>query len=133
MSKLGSIFTTGPRARRADLRSRGDRRAMTLPALAGVAGLVLLSTAAAQDGTVQVEGGAIIGAVGADNRFKAKSAAEVITSVGDDPFLVVGRHGSGRAAAFASDCSPHWGSPEFLAWAYYAKFWSQLTGWVAGR
>ena len=67
------------------------------------------------------------------NRFKAKPAAQVIMSVGDDPFLVVGRHGSGRAAAFASDCSPHWGSPEFLAWAHYAKFWSQLTGWVAGR
>ena len=37
-----------------------------LRAVAGVAGLVLLSTAAAQGGTVQVEGGAIVGAVGAD-------------------------------------------------------------------
>ncbi len=67
------------------------------------------------------------------NRLRAKGDAKVILSVGDDPFLTLGQHGSGRVAAFASDCSPHWGSPEFLAWPHYAAFWSQLTAWLAGH
>jgi uncharacterized membrane protein len=66
------------------------------------------------------------------NRFEAKPGSQVILSVGEDPFLVVGRHGSGRVAAFASDCSPHWGSPEFTAWPHYSRFWSQLAAWLAG-
>jgi uncharacterized membrane protein len=66
------------------------------------------------------------------NRFKPKAGSQVILSVGEDPFLAVGQHGAGRVAAFASDCSPHWGSPEFLAWPYYSAFWSQLTTWLAG-
>jgi len=59
----------------------------------------------------------------------------VLLTVGDDPFLAVGEAGEGRVAAFASDCSPHWGSPEFLAWPYYGPFWSQLVEWLgsAGR
>ena len=66
------------------------------------------------------------------NQFKAKPGSTVLLSAGDDPFLVVGQHGKGRVAAFASDCSPHWGSPEFMAWRHYAAFWSQLAGWLAG-
>ncbi|MBN9072843.1 MAG: hypothetical protein J0H34_14885 [Rhizobiales bacterium] len=65
------------------------------------------------------------------NRFKAKPASDVLLKAGDDPFLVVGQHGKGRVAAFASDCSPHWGSPEFMAWKHYAPFWAQLAGWLA--
>ncbi len=67
------------------------------------------------------------------NRFAAKEGATTLMTVGDDPFLVVGTHGSGRVGAFASDCSPHWGSPEFMAWGSYTPFWSQLVGWVAGE
>lgn len=65
------------------------------------------------------------------NQFKAKAGSDVLLSVGNDPFLVVGQHGKGRVGAFASDCSPHWGSPEFMAWRHYATFWSQLAGWLA--
>jgi len=64
------------------------------------------------------------------NRLKTKLGAEQVMSVGHDPFLVLGRHGEGRVAAFASDCSAHWGSPEFLSWAYYPRFWSQLVDWL---
>lgn len=64
------------------------------------------------------------------NRLVAKPDATVLMSVGDDPFLVVGTAGSGRVAAFASDCSPHWGSPEFLEWQHYGPFWSQLIEWL---
>jgi uncharacterized membrane protein len=67
------------------------------------------------------------------NRFGAKAGATTLMEVGGDPFLVVGEHGEGRTAAFASDCSPHWGSPEFMAWDDYAPFWSQLVGWVGGQ
>lgn len=66
------------------------------------------------------------------NRFRAKENAQTILGVAGDPFLVVGEHGSGRVAAFASDCSPHWGSPEFMAWPSYRPFWSQLVNWVGG-
>ena len=66
------------------------------------------------------------------NRLRAKADASVVMTVGDDPFLVLGAAGRGRTAAFASDCSPHWGSPEFLAWPDYGRFWSQLVGWLGG-
>ena len=54
-------------------------------------------------------------------------------TVGADPFLVVGEHGQGRVGAFASDCSPHWGSPEFMAWPSYAPFWANLIDWLGAR
>lgn len=56
---------------------------------------------------------------------------DVLLDVGRDPFLVVGEHGEGRTAAFASDCSPHWGSPEFMAWKGYGPFWAALMSWLA--
>ncbi len=67
------------------------------------------------------------------NRLRAKDGAAVLLAVGDDPFLVVGERGDGRSAAFASDCSPHWGSPEFMVWDGYGVFWDQLLGWLAAR
>jgi uncharacterized membrane protein len=67
------------------------------------------------------------------NRLTAKADAHVVMTVGDDPFLVLGAAGQGRTAAFASDCSPHWGSPAFLAWPDYAPFWSRLVTWLGGR
>jgi len=58
---------------------------------------------------------------------------EVLLAFEDDPLLVVDTVGDGRAAAFASDCSPHWGSPEFMAWSGYGRFWDALLGWLGGR
>ncbi len=65
------------------------------------------------------------------NRLVA-DGGETVLSFGRDPLLVVDGHGSGRTAAFASDCSPHWGSPEFMAWTGYALFWDGLLRWLAG-
>lgn len=66
------------------------------------------------------------------NRLEPKRGAEVVLGIGTgDPLLVLGECGAGRAAAFASDCSPHWGSREFLAWPHYDRFWSQLVAWLA--
>jgi uncharacterized membrane protein len=64
------------------------------------------------------------------NRLRTKPDATALLDVGADPMLVVGTHGHGRTAAFASDCSPHWGSPEFLAWEHYGRFWGQLVSWL---
>ena len=66
MSKPGSIGAVAPVVPRTHLRSRGEGGAMTFRAVASAAGLVLLSAAAAQAGSVQVEGGAILGAMGSD-------------------------------------------------------------------
>jgi uncharacterized membrane protein len=65
---------------------------------------------------------------------KVKAQGEVLVkAAGDDPLLVVGEHDRGRTAAFTSDCSPHWGSPEFVAWSHYGEFWFRLVSWLAGR
>lgn len=66
------------------------------------------------------------------NRVRADDG-DVLLAFGEDPLLVVGEHGSGRTAAFTSDCSPHWGSPEFMAWDGYAPFWDGLLSWLANR
>jgi len=65
------------------------------------------------------------------NQLRPKRGAEILLTIGDDPLLAVWEFGSGRVAAFASDCSPHWGSPEFLAWPAYGQFWEQLVTWLA--
>ena len=65
------------------------------------------------------------------NRLIAKAEAEVLLSFEDDPLLVLAQHGAGRVAAFASDCSPHWGSRDFLSWPHYGRFWTQLVAWLA--
>ena len=55
----------------------------------------------------------------------------IVNAEGTDPLLVIGRNGKGRTAAFSSDCSPHWGSPEFVNWEYYGRFWKNLVEWLA--
>lgn len=67
------------------------------------------------------------------NAVRLKSGADMLLSFGEDPCLVVQNYGRGRSAAFTSDCSPHWGSREFLEWPDYARFWSNLVAWLAFR
>lgn len=66
------------------------------------------------------------------NKLSPKAATATALRVGNDPFLVLGEHGGGRTAAFASDCAPHWGTPEFVEWSHYGPFWNRLTRWLAG-
>jgi uncharacterized membrane protein len=66
------------------------------------------------------------------NKLEARPGADVLLAAGGDPFLAVRAVGGGRTAAFASDCSPHWGSPAFVEWNGYAPFWGQLVAWLAG-
>lgn len=67
------------------------------------------------------------------NRFQAKQDGEVLMRHGDDPFLVIGSYGQGRTLAYASDCAPHWGSPQFVDWEGYTPFWRQLVNWLGGN
>lgn len=66
------------------------------------------------------------------NRLKAKPDGVVLLACQGDPLLVVAERGRGRTAAFASDCAPHWGPPEFLSWEHYPRFWTQLVRWLSG-
>ncbi|MDK2928190.1 MAG: hypothetical protein PWR31_1881 [Bacillota bacterium] len=67
------------------------------------------------------------------NRFRAKEGSTVLLTAGADPFVVVGTYGRGRSLAFASDCAPHWGPPEFLGWPGYNTFWANALRWVGGK
>ena len=66
------------------------------------------------------------------NRVRPRDGAEIIVSVDDDPLIVAGTHGQGRAVAFTSDCGPHWCPPPFVDWDGYARLWVQLVGWAGG-
>lgn len=65
------------------------------------------------------------------NRFTARPEADVLVTIGEDPFLVLWDYHNGRSAAFASDCGPHWGPPDYLNWKYHDFFWAQLVKWLA--
>lgn len=66
------------------------------------------------------------------NQLEAKPNATLVASVGDDPLIVAGNFGKGRAVAFASDCGPHWAPPPFVEWSGYDRLWAQIAGWAAG-
>ena len=67
------------------------------------------------------------------NRLTLAENAHLIAKVGADAFIAVGEPGAGRSAIFASDCGPHWGPPEFLAWAGYPRLWCNLIRWLGGN
>jgi len=65
------------------------------------------------------------------NRVVAKADATVVARAGDDPLLVVGPAGAGRAVAFTSDLAPHWAPPEFVGWPHYQQLWASILRWAA--
>lgn len=65
------------------------------------------------------------------NRVDAREGADVLVARGEDPILVVGAHGSGRAAAFTPDLAPHWAPPAFVAWDSYPRLWDSLLRWLS--
>ncbi|WP_197046713.1 glutamine amidotransferase [Oceanobacillus salinisoli] len=65
------------------------------------------------------------------NQFSVKPDAEVLVTVDNDPFLVTGKYGKGKAVCFASDCAPHWGSNEFMNWENYQKIWVNILQYLA--
>ncbi|NMO94035.1 glutamine amidotransferase [Actinomycetospora sp. TBRC 11914] len=65
------------------------------------------------------------------NRLVPKADAVVVARTGDDPVLVTGEYGQGRAVAFASDLAPHWAPPEFVDWEHYSALWHSILCWAA--
>ena len=66
-------------------------------------------------------------------RLEARVGTQVLAMVGDHPLLVVGTHGAGRVAAFATDMGPHWLPRGFVEWPGYARLWQQLAAWLADK
>jgi uncharacterized membrane protein len=68
------------------------------------------------------------------NRLRPRPGATIVARCGDDVFLAVGEYGKGRTLAFASDCGPHWGPPQFVEWKHYPALWRNFVQWLsAGR
>lgn len=67
------------------------------------------------------------------NQLSAKPGADVLLKRDEDVFVAVQEYGSGRTFAFASDCAPHWGPPEFVEWEHYPRFWVQAVKWLARK
>ncbi len=65
------------------------------------------------------------------NKVVPKEGADTLLRFDQDPLLCVWEYGEGRAAAFTSDCVPHWGPPEFMNWEGYSSFWCNLISWLA--
>lgn len=62
--------------------------------------------------------------------LKDLDTVKELAQINDDPFIAIREYGEGRTAIFASDCAPHWGSPEFLAWEKYNLVWAKLMNWL---
>lgn len=56
---------------------------------------------------------------------------DVIAKCNDHVFMAGKEYGKGRTFTFASDISPHWGSPEFLEWESYNTLFSNIAKWLA--
>ena len=89
---------------------------------------------------VEVPGHEVLGGVDGEwplllgyNRLLPREGGTVVTSVGDDPLLVVGEWGAGRTVCFASDCAPHWAPPEFVEWPEYGRLWTSIVAWAGGK
>ncbi|MDR0599274.1 MAG: glutamine amidotransferase [Treponema sp.] len=62
------------------------------------------------------------------NRTEPLPGADVVMTIGGDPFIAFSSHGRGKSAVFTSDCSPHWAPPPFVNWEYYDKLWQGIAG-----
>lgn len=64
------------------------------------------------------------------NKTIARPEADVIATIGSDPFIATGEYGKGKSAVFTSDCSPHWAPPEFCDWSSYNQLWQNILAWL---
>lgn len=67
------------------------------------------------------------------NRLKARKGAEVVLAYEGDPIITAGAYKKGRTLAYATDCSPHWASPDMCSWAHYSDLWDNILRWLAGQ
>lgn len=64
------------------------------------------------------------------NRVLPREGADIVMTIGPDPFLAFGEYGKGRAGAFTSDCAPHWGPPEFVGWEGYTPLFKGIVDYL---
>lgn len=69
--------------------------------------------------------------LGYNKTLPGKDAGAVLATIGGNPFIAVGSFGKGRAAAFTTDCSPHWAPPDFCNWKHYDTLWANMANWLA--
>lgn len=65
------------------------------------------------------------------NKSSLKDGAELVMTVGGDPFVVAASYGEGKTAVFSSDCSPHWAPQEFCDWKYYDVLFKNIVDYIA--
>lgn len=65
------------------------------------------------------------------NMLFEKKSKDVIAKCNEHVFMAGNEYGKGRTFAFASDISPHWGSPNFLEWESYDLLFSNIAKWLA--
>lgn len=63
-------------------------------------------------------------------RLTAKPRSTVLATVENRPLLAVSSVERGRTLAFASDISPHWATPDFMAWGGYGRLFGQAVEWL---
>lgn len=64
------------------------------------------------------------------NKLTAKEDAIVLAEREGDALISVREYKKGRTLAYATDCSPHWASPEFCEWEYYSTLWQNMIKWL---
>jgi len=65
------------------------------------------------------------------NKLMLKSDAHLIAKFNQDVFMAENEYGNGRVFAFATDCVPHWGTPEFINWDGYSTLFDNIVRWLS--
>lgn len=68
------------------------------------------------------------------NKLIVKKDAQLIAKMDEkDAFIAAMDYKKGRTVAFASDCVPHWGTPEFVSWEHYKTLFGNIIKWLAKK
>lgn len=67
------------------------------------------------------------------NKTLPKPQAEVLATVGGDPFIAAADFGRGRSAVLTTDCAPHWAPPEFCRWEYYNALFRNFLDYLTEK
>jgi len=61
-----------------------------------------------------------------------KPEATTLAKVDENPLLVIGEYGMGRAVAYMTDIGPHWCPVEYAEWDGYGLLWRNMINWASG-
>jgi uncharacterized membrane protein len=63
---------------------------------------------------------------------EAKPNTLTLAKVDNDPLLVIGKYGKGRAIAYTTDIGPHWCPRKYAEWNGYGILWRNMIQWASG-